>query len=249
MFRKFTKSGSSGFTLIELMVVIAIISLLSSIIFFSLTAARAKASDAQKITEAGQVQTALALYYDKHGTMPTDYAGTGVPAQEGTPSYTQSLQPLVNDGDIASIPQSSNQPSYFYDNYGPGSTHGAVFGATLQITDPATVAQPTCQTKTDPASLYPGLVLSFKGRSLYDYTTQNNSGTGRCARTILIVMGVYLGTSQWTCSINYPSKGTCTWSTDQNFTTVTNTPTGTYCQPVIDAEQCSGSNYCVCNPY
>ncbi|MBU6431462.1 type II secretion system GspH family protein [Patescibacteria group bacterium] len=59
-----------GFTLIELLVVIAIIGILSSVVLASLNTARTKARDAKRISEVRQIQTALALYYDKYGQYP-----------------------------------------------------------------------------------------------------------------------------------------------------------------------------------
>lgn len=58
----------AGFTLIELLVVIAIIGLLSSVVFASLNSARAKGRDARRISDLKQVQTALALCYEKKGS-------------------------------------------------------------------------------------------------------------------------------------------------------------------------------------
>ncbi len=55
-----------GFTLIELLVVIAIIGILSSVVLASLNTARLKARDARRISDVGQLQLALAVYYDAH---------------------------------------------------------------------------------------------------------------------------------------------------------------------------------------
>lgn len=56
-----------GFTLIELLVVIAIIGLLSSIVLASLNTARAKARDAQRLSDMRSVVQALELYATDHG--------------------------------------------------------------------------------------------------------------------------------------------------------------------------------------
>jgi len=63
-----------GFTLIELLVVIAIIGLLASIVLVSLSGARMKARDAQRIAEFNQLNTALQLYAGDHNG---DYPGCG----------------------------------------------------------------------------------------------------------------------------------------------------------------------------
>ena len=53
-----------GFTLVELLVVIAIIALLSTLSVVALNSARAKARDARRLSDIKQIRTALELYYD-----------------------------------------------------------------------------------------------------------------------------------------------------------------------------------------
>src|SRR5262249_23543227 len=59
-----------GFSLIELLVVISIISLLSSIIFAAVSKSKQKAEDARVAAEVHQVQTDLELYYEDSGGYP-----------------------------------------------------------------------------------------------------------------------------------------------------------------------------------
>jgi type II secretion system protein G len=54
-----------GFTLVELMVVIAIIALLTGIIITNLTASKGKGRDAKRISDVGQIQLALELFFDR----------------------------------------------------------------------------------------------------------------------------------------------------------------------------------------
>ena len=61
---------SKAFTLVELLVAISIIGLMSTITLVSLNSARAQSRDAKRITEINQLQTALELYFDQHGTYP-----------------------------------------------------------------------------------------------------------------------------------------------------------------------------------
>ena len=60
-----------GFTLVELLVVIAIIGILSTLSVVSLNSARAKARDARRLSDIKQIRTALDMYYDASSTYPT----------------------------------------------------------------------------------------------------------------------------------------------------------------------------------
>lgn len=55
------RTQKAGFTLIELLVVIAIVGVLSGVVLQSLNSARAKARDAQRLTEIDQINKALEL--------------------------------------------------------------------------------------------------------------------------------------------------------------------------------------------
>jgi prepilin-type N-terminal cleavage/methylation domain-containing protein len=65
-----------GFTLIELMVVIAIIGLLSSIILASLSNSKDLATNSRVSQDIHQFQNALELYYTKYGGYPQPGTGT-----------------------------------------------------------------------------------------------------------------------------------------------------------------------------
>ncbi len=88
------KNTKRGFTLIEILVVIAIIGLLSSVVLASLATSRAKARDAKRIADLDEVKKALELYYDSNGGYPGTSAGWPYPI----PST------LVTNGFIGQIP-------------------------------------------------------------------------------------------------------------------------------------------------
>jgi type II secretion system protein G len=96
------KNSSKGFTLIELMVVIAIIGTLSSIVFSSLNNARGQARDAKRKGDMLNLQTALEMYYLDNGSYPPQgcYAGyqtnCGVLGStlSGPTGYIPNLAPL-----------------------------------------------------------------------------------------------------------------------------------------------------------
>jgi len=96
------KKYQKGFTLIELLVVIAIIGILAGVVLTSLNTARAKARDAQDISNLKSVQLALELYADDNGgSYPTaDATCDGVTTFYG-------LQVLISDGYIPVLPADS----------------------------------------------------------------------------------------------------------------------------------------------
>src|SRR5664279_825429 len=59
-----------GFTLIEILVVVAIIGILASVVLASLNSARSKGRDARRVSDIHQINNALALYYDDHQAYP-----------------------------------------------------------------------------------------------------------------------------------------------------------------------------------
>lgn len=80
-----------GFTLIEILVVIAIIGILAGIVTASFAPARKKARDARRISELASIRLALTMYADRHGKYPSP------------PGYTISCPPgwlfVANEGD------------------------------------------------------------------------------------------------------------------------------------------------------
>jgi prepilin-type N-terminal cleavage/methylation domain-containing protein len=92
----------AGFTLIELMVVIAIIGLLASIITVSLSSAQAKGRDAKRVADIRTIQLALEEYYNDNGNYPPAiYSGNYI-----SPTY------------IAAVPTDPKDNSqYFYSAY------------------------------------------------------------------------------------------------------------------------------------
>jgi prepilin-type N-terminal cleavage/methylation domain-containing protein len=85
--------SKKGFTLVELLVVISIIGLLSTIAVVSLGSARGKSRDAKRIADMKQVSTALEQYYADQGNYPAS-ATSGAAASGqviGTSATTDTL--------------------------------------------------------------------------------------------------------------------------------------------------------------
>ena len=62
----------SAFTLIELLVVISIIGILATLLLANFNSARARARDAQRISDMKNMQTALRMYYNDAEVYPGD---------------------------------------------------------------------------------------------------------------------------------------------------------------------------------
>jgi len=74
--KKFNKTGG-GFTIIELIVVIAIIAVLAGIVLISINQYMAKARDARRKQDLQNIATALELYYAQYGYYPGMFSGAG----------------------------------------------------------------------------------------------------------------------------------------------------------------------------
>ena len=70
-----------GFTLIELMVIIAIISLLSTIVMAATNTFRQKARVAKRVADLHQIQKSLELYFADNGNYPNTWATSGTSTQ------------------------------------------------------------------------------------------------------------------------------------------------------------------------
>lgn len=101
-FRK--SSQQSGFTIIELLVVVALIGLVASIVIVSLEEARAKARDTGRKAALNQIQVALELYRNEHGTFQVSgggYLGGGqgwLSYENGSTYGTSVTRVLYNEG-------------------------------------------------------------------------------------------------------------------------------------------------------
>ena len=117
---------NQGFTIIELLVVAAIIALIVTVVLGSLGVAQSKSRDSRRIQELQSVQKALELNYITTNNYPpiTDpnYTTEGMvknTIDKKTSSMTATLQPLIDSNSMTSIPfpppqGSSVDGSYYY---------------------------------------------------------------------------------------------------------------------------------------
>lgn len=115
------KKYKLGFTLVELLVVVSLIGVLSTLVLANLNSARERARDAQRKSDLRNIQTALRLYYNDTGGYPTA-SGGNIVACSGTCTWGQ---PWINGtvtymGTLPKDPLSSQYYIYTYvdsDNY------------------------------------------------------------------------------------------------------------------------------------
>ncbi len=122
-----------GFTLIEILIVVAIIAVLASAVLIGLGPVQRQGRDARRISDLRQVQTALELYYSKCGYYP-GAAQSASPCSgfQQITAWSDITNALV--GSSIGVTQIPNDPtagkSYFYGTSSNGNTY--VLGATLE---------------------------------------------------------------------------------------------------------------------
>ncbi|MCM8787802.1 MAG: prepilin-type N-terminal cleavage/methylation domain-containing protein [Candidatus Omnitrophica bacterium] len=101
-----------GFTLLELIVAMAILGLLAAGLLGNFMNSQRKARDAQRKSDLKQIQNALEAYFNDHNTYPSDSGGRvaginwGESFSDGTTNY---MQVLPQD------PQKDSGMYYYYD--------------------------------------------------------------------------------------------------------------------------------------
>ncbi len=116
-----------GFTLIELMVVIAIIAVLTSIISVSIASSKQKSRDSKRVADVKLIQLALSQYYNDNGMYPLNiYAASGAAPGGGlAPTYLPvvPIDPQGGTGSCsAATANSSGTGCYRYTPYTTSSS-------------------------------------------------------------------------------------------------------------------------------
>jgi prepilin-type N-terminal cleavage/methylation domain-containing protein len=134
-----SKANKNGFTLIEILIVVTIIALLSSVILVGLQPARTVARDTRRIMDLQQVKTGLELYFNKCGYYPGG-PQPNLPCMPFMPIFTwQDLTAALTGSslDIDRIPDDITVGvDYLYATDSAGRRY--VLGATLE--DPSNSA-------------------------------------------------------------------------------------------------------------
>ncbi|MEK7634379.1 MAG: prepilin-type N-terminal cleavage/methylation domain-containing protein [Patescibacteria group bacterium] len=128
------KIKNKGFTLIEMLIVIAIISILSSIFLVGLRGFRGGAYDSRRIADLQKIQSYLEIYYTKYRTYPD------------TSNNWTSLQGMLRSAGITSIPndplfESAGQ-TYYY-GVDTNDFQSYILGAKFSTSDHASLREST----------------------------------------------------------------------------------------------------------
>lgn len=73
MAEKTCEEKISGFTVLELLVVIAIIAVIASIAFAGMNSARQKARDTRRVSDLGEIRKAIEMYVIANGRLPGSF--------------------------------------------------------------------------------------------------------------------------------------------------------------------------------
>ena len=119
---------NKGFTLVELMVVIAIIAILTGILLTEFNPAKSKARDAKRVSDLNQVQLALELYYDRCKEYPAT-----VPLNANDYNGCPPTTPQINFATyVGNIPTAPAPGSYDYATNGSSDPSDYVLHVTLE---------------------------------------------------------------------------------------------------------------------
>lgn len=135
----------SGFTLIEILIVVAIIAILASVVLVGLGPTQQAGRDARRISDLSEAQNGLELYYNKCGFYPGALGNASCAAvtlgSTGATAYTAvgAAIEAANLG-VSTWPQDPSNVAphvYSYGTNGTGSTAATsyVLGATLENTN------------------------------------------------------------------------------------------------------------------
>ncbi|MEP7204705.1 MAG: type II secretion system protein [Candidatus Saccharibacteria bacterium] len=109
----------SGFTIVELLIVIVVIGILAAITGMSYSGIQAKARDAQRVSDIETINKAIMSYYTVNGTYPGQTASPGIGGFEAsTDTAGTFLEHLKNSGFLSKAPLDPlNTSTYYYGYY------------------------------------------------------------------------------------------------------------------------------------
>ncbi len=123
------RERTRGFTFVELLVACAVLGILATIVYGSLSSMRAKARDTERKTEIEQLRLALRLYKDQTGSYPTGHDSGTIIGEGGSLDATLSSYVAATVSDPSGS-ASDTAYEYVYDtSFTCGSTSRIVLYA------------------------------------------------------------------------------------------------------------------------
>lgn len=115
------KLKQRGFTLIEMLVVLAIIGIIFTIVITSLGRARIKSRDRKRVADMQHILVALELYKEKNGAYPGLCSPNSVPisAEKIAPGSAVALELQPYMGTVPTDPLYDDDPANYYYAYDP----------------------------------------------------------------------------------------------------------------------------------
>lgn len=117
-----------GFTLVELMVVITIISIFAVLGYTTYGSIQLKARDSRRIADMQETQKALEQYYQANHLYPHNTAGTSY-----SDKFINALSGVTDYFSDGSVPQDPNGQDYTYSAGGSGGTCTANISPTYYV--------------------------------------------------------------------------------------------------------------------
>lgn len=128
---KSLKNVQKGFTIIELLIVIAIIAILAGLVLNNFQGAQAKARDTQRVTDINNIHSKLEEFYNEKGGYPSDMAEANFPGIDAgslvDPDGVTIVASVVADEAAATAPGTNPDTSdeYVYMAFPTGCTTAA----------------------------------------------------------------------------------------------------------------------------
>lgn len=119
-----------GFTLIEILIVVAIIAILASMVLVGLGPLQRRGRDARRLSDLRQLQNGLELYFAKNSAYPTPQGGSGAMAWADLSAAIVGAGPALGINSLPNDPASGAGKTYTYASDGTSY----VLGATLEDT-------------------------------------------------------------------------------------------------------------------
>lgn len=128
-----TNQKQSGFTLLEILVVVSIIGILTMVALPRLEGVRENGRDKSRISDVGQIQVALRLYADANGSYPTQSGIVG-----GGGAMDELLSPYFPTGSIPRDPLHDGEEFFYYYDGSFSCTNGGgsqavIYANTMEV--------------------------------------------------------------------------------------------------------------------